>query len=45
MEALLRRRSALENGITTVLLVEITPPLPKKSISYDVKTGQVCYLK
>lgn len=31
IEALLRRRSALENGITAVLLVEITPPLPLSS--------------
>jgi hypothetical protein len=28
MEAPLRRRSTLENGITAVLLVGITPPLP-----------------
>jgi hypothetical protein len=28
MQVLLRRRSALENGTTVVLLVEITPPLP-----------------
>src|ERR1700686_1174887 len=28
MEVLLRRRSALENGITAVLLVGIPPPLP-----------------
>jgi hypothetical protein len=31
----LRRQSALVNGITAVLLIGITPPLPIKSIAYD----------
>jgi hypothetical protein len=39
MEALLRRRSPLENEITAVLLVGITPLLSTKS-SFQVITGR-----
>jgi hypothetical protein len=34
VEVFLRRRSALVNGITAVLLIGITPPLPEAALRY-----------
>jgi hypothetical protein len=40
MEAISRRRFRLEKGITTALLIGITPPLPIQSIAYEAENPQ-----